>query len=78
MAKQIQEFLGMDEKKDKPQSKVYYLDDILDKDPTLYCPNCDSCKIQLLHTHNEDGYDYQCNKCKFLYEIILCNRGDDF
>jgi len=77
MEKQIREFLGIQEKLKKPQSMVFYLDDVLEKDPQKYCPNCDSSKVEILHTHNPDGLDYRCKKCSVNYEIVLCNRNEN-
>lgn len=60
MAKTIKEFLKL-EKEDRNLHKNYYLDDVLEKNPNLFCPECDSDNLLLIHSHNVDGLDYRCN-----------------
>ena len=82
MKKTIKELMGLDIKKNEmkkeiPKHKSFFLDDLLDHDPTKICPECESSQIITLHTHNLDGHDYECKNCKFTYEVVLYNRGDD-
>jgi len=82
MVREIRDFLGI--KKQSSKQKIqegqitYYLDDKLEEDPRKSCPKCSSTEITSLHTHNVDGVDYKCNDCKLRYEIIYCDRDEDF
>lgn len=62
----------------QPVHKAYYLDDVLEKNPTQYCPNCDSTKIKRLHTHNVDGVDYGCQTCRGTYELMHYTKREEF
>ena len=78
MAKTIGDFLGGDpNQKKKPEHKTFYMDDVVDTNPTQYCPSCDSSAITQLRTHNTEGADYQCNSCRGTYEIVYYRRGED-
>jgi len=77
MAKTIAEYFEREDKK-KPEHKTFYLDDVLDKNPREYCPNCESHQVKSLHTHNPDGYDFKCEKCQSAYTIMMCKQREDF
>ena len=79
-AKQIRSFLKMDKKeefKERPKHRYFFLDDILDNDLSIVCPNCESGQVRSLHTHNVDGHDYECNRCRLTYSVMLYDRADD-
>ncbi len=78
MAKTIGDFIGGDPNpKKQPIHQTFYLDDVLERNPTQYCPNCDSSAITKLRTHNTDGANYECTSCRGTYEIIYYKRGED-
>lgn len=75
MSKTIADFLGMGKEK-LPSHKTFFLDDVLEKNPIQYCPNCDSSSINRLRTHNPEGADYQCGYCRITYEIVYSIRRE--
>jgi len=77
MAKLISEFLNFNNKKNENHRKTFFLDDILDNDPSKICPECDSSKVVMLTgLHDPDAYHYKCNKCGQEYKIILYKRAE--
>ncbi len=78
MARTISDFIGGDpNQKKQPAHKTFFLDDVLERNPTQYCPSCDSTAVTQLRTHNAEGADYQCTSCKGTYEIVYCTRSED-
>lgn len=77
MSKTLAEHLHVP-KQQTPSHITYYLDDVLEKNPTKYCPNCTSTKIEILHTHNVDGTDYHCNSCRSTYELVMYTKSEEF
>jgi len=78
MAKQIRAFLRLDKngKEFQPRNRVFYLDDVLEKDPRFNCPECGSKEIERFHP-SEDSSNYGCKDCKLSYEIVHKNRSED-
>lgn len=76
MAKQIKDFISPKEKW-KPEHRDYYLDDVVENDPTKVCPRCNYRDLKVLHTHNVDGIDYGCRTCKLSYTIFDFEKGED-
>lgn len=78
MAKTIGDHLRLNKRREsKPRHQTFYLDDRLEHNPGLLCPECESDQIRQLHTHNVDGYDYKCSDCNLEYEINLFNNKHD-
>lgn len=77
MSKTLAEHLQVPKQKTTSHT-TYYLDDVLEKNPTKYCPNCTSTHVEILRTHNVDGTDYQCNSCRSTYELMMCKRSEDY
>lgn len=75
MAKQIKDFLYPKEKWEK-EHRDYFLDDVVENDPTKVCPRCSYRDIKILHTHNIDGTDYECRTCKLSYTIFDFGKGE--
>lgn len=68
--KTLQEFLEAGKEK-KPAHKDYYPKDLFEHDPREHCPDC-SERVRALHTHNVEGYDFECTNCKLNYTLFLC------
>lgn len=77
MAKQIKDFL-LPEKKWKREHRDYFLDDIVENDPTKICPRCNYRELKRLHSHNLDGEDYECRNCKLTYTLWYFNKDEEF
>jgi len=80
MKKTLGEFLGCPQgNKDQwpKEQRTYYLDDVLENDPTKFCPRCDSRTVRSQHTHNLDGIDYECYTCKLRYELHYSTKDEE-
>jgi len=77
MKKTIREFREEAKPRKRPQHRQFFLNDLVERDPGKYCPNCASDQILVLHTHNVDGIDYKCGDCDQPYTIYEFDWGDD-
>ncbi len=86
MKKTLAQHAGMDKndirngKKNRfDLSKVhhFFLEDKFENNPSEYCPNCDSHRVKCIHSHNVDGYDYQCEECGMSYGLYYYHSWED-
>jgi len=58
MAKQIKDFLGLGKNLEiedwKKEKRTYFLDDVVENNPTKIYPRCNYRNLEILKTHNVD------------------------